>query len=300
MDDRPADAQPRRTLRSLQRRSAGAVGACRAIGLRRGTSPRSRTCRTGTTGRFGSPARTTCSATGKTALKANASKYIASPAAGYAANFNGMTYATQTRAWLDFDGNRSHLRRQRQHPVQRGDRRHVELRPDHQPARPGSRSAATTGNTACRVQHELIPRLSVTAGYHRRQFYNLDIIDNLNLGRDEWNPFTHRDADRPAAADLRPADHDVQPEANKVGMATDNLRTFSNVNTTSTTASRSAPTRASARRCSSAASRPSARATDRHVRRARQPERAALLRCDSAVPHDVQAVGAYSCRMTSR
>ena len=26
---------------------------------------------------------------------------------GYAANFNGMTYSTQTRAWLDFDGNRS-------------------------------------------------------------------------------------------------------------------------------------------------------------------------------------------------
>ena len=38
---------------------------------------------------------------GKTALKVNASKYIASAAAGYAANFNGMTYSTQTRAWLD-------------------------------------------------------------------------------------------------------------------------------------------------------------------------------------------------------
>ena len=55
---------------------------------------------------------------GKTAIKANASKYIAAAAAGYAQNFNGMTYSTQTRAWLDFDGNKLDLRRGRQHPVQ--------------------------------------------------------------------------------------------------------------------------------------------------------------------------------------
>ena len=34
--------------------------------------------------------------TGKTAVKVNAGKYVASQAAGYAANFNGMTYSTQT------------------------------------------------------------------------------------------------------------------------------------------------------------------------------------------------------------
>ena len=46
---------------------------------------------------------------GKTAIKANASKYIAAAAAGFAQTFNPMNYSTQTRAWLDFDGNKSIL-----------------------------------------------------------------------------------------------------------------------------------------------------------------------------------------------
>ena len=44
---------------------------------------------------------------GKTALKANASKYIAAAAAGYAQNFNPGSYVTETRAWFDLDGNKS-------------------------------------------------------------------------------------------------------------------------------------------------------------------------------------------------
>ena len=40
------------------------------------------------------------------------------------------------------------------------------------------------------MQHELVPRLSVTAGYYRRQFYNLQVIDNQNVAATEWNPFT--------------------------------------------------------------------------------------------------------------
>jgi hypothetical protein len=47
--------------------------------------------------------------TGKTAVKVNASKYIASAAAGFAQTFNPMNYSTQTRAWVDFDGNKSIL-----------------------------------------------------------------------------------------------------------------------------------------------------------------------------------------------
>jgi hypothetical protein len=41
------------------------------------------------------------------------------------------------------------------------------------------------------VQHELFPRVSVTAGYYRRDFYNLQVNDNLNLAATDWNtPFT--------------------------------------------------------------------------------------------------------------
>src|SRR4029079_9951490 len=43
--------------------------------------------------------------TGRTALKANAGKYVASQAAGYAQNFNGMSGTTQTVTWNDLDRN---------------------------------------------------------------------------------------------------------------------------------------------------------------------------------------------------
>ena len=45
--------------------------------------------------------------TGKTALKANLSKYVASEAASYAATFNPMGLLFEPRAWIDADGNRT-------------------------------------------------------------------------------------------------------------------------------------------------------------------------------------------------
>jgi hypothetical protein len=167
---------------------------------------------------------------GKTALKANASKYLASQAAGYAANFNGMTYSTQTRAWFDADGNRSIF-------DANGNIQFAEVlggtanfgqitsRPDPDLARGYNWEYGVT------VQHQLMSRVSVTAGYHRRQFYNLDVTDNLNLSPTEWNEFgiaTPTDPRLPASG---------QPitmyslNANKVGTPTDNLRTYSDINT---------------------------------------------------------------------
>jgi hypothetical protein len=167
---------------------------------------------------------------GKTALKANASKYLASQAAGYAANFNGMTYSTQTRLWIDFDGNRSILDGAgniQRNEVLGGTSNFggVTNRPDPDLAR------GYNWEYGVSIQHQLLSRLSVTAGYHRRQFYNLDVTDNLNLSPDEWNSFgitTPNDPRLPTAG---------QPitmyslNANKVGTPTDNLRTYSSVNT---------------------------------------------------------------------
>jgi hypothetical protein len=167
---------------------------------------------------------------GKTALKGNASKYLASQAAGYAANFNGMTYATQTRLWLDFDGNRSIFDSAGNiqfSEVLGGTSNFGQItsRPDPDLAR------GYNWEYGVSVQHELMPRLSVTAGYHRRQFYNLDVTDNLNLAPSEWNEFgitTPTDPRLPTSG---------QPitmyslNANKVGTPTDNLRTYSDINT---------------------------------------------------------------------
>ena len=135
--------------------------------------------------------------TGKTALKLNAGKYVASQAAGFAANFNGMTYSTQTRGWNDADRNGSIF-------DANGNIQFTEViggtsnfgqitsRPDPDLAR------GYNWEYSASVQHELVPRLSVTAGYYRRQFYNLQVIDNQNVAASRVEPLHDRDADRPA------------------------------------------------------------------------------------------------------
>jgi carboxypeptidase family protein len=169
--------------------------------------------------------------TGKTALKLNAGKYVASQAAGYAANFNGMTYSTQTRGWLDADRNGSIL-------DANGNIQFAEViggtsnfgqivnRPD-----PGLKRGYNWEYSAA-VQHELIPRVSVTAGYYRRQFYNLQIIDNQNVSASDWNSFAigvPADSRLPTSGQPLPL-YSLNP--NKNGVATDGLYTFSTANQT--------------------------------------------------------------------
>jgi hypothetical protein len=167
---------------------------------------------------------------GKTALKANASKYLASQAAGYAANFNGMTYSTQVRGWGDFDGNRSifdaagNLQR---NEVLGGTANFggVTNRPDPDMAR------GYNWEYGVSIQHQLLSRLSVTAGYHRRQFYNLDVTDNLNLSPDEWNPVTITTPNDPRLPSAGQPITMYSLDTNKNGTPTDNLRTYSSINT---------------------------------------------------------------------
>jgi hypothetical protein len=168
---------------------------------------------------------------GKTALKANASKYIASAAAGYAQNFNGMSYAFQTRGWGDFDGNRSILDANgniQRNEVLGGTSNFGQItdRPDPDLAR------GYNWEYNAIVQHELFPRVSVTAGYYRRQFYNLDVIDNQNLVLTDWNEFTvltPNDPRLPLSGQPIPV---YNLNENKRGTAVDNLRTYSDVNET--------------------------------------------------------------------
>ena len=168
--------------------------------------------------------------TGKTALKANASKYLAAAAAGYAQNFNGMSYSTQTRAWLDFDGNRSIYDASGNiqfNEVIGGTSNFGQItsRPDPELAR------GYNWEYGVSVQHQLLSRLSVTAGYHRRQFYNLDVTDNLNLSPTEWNEFGIVTPTDPRLPDSGQPITMYSLNANKIGTPTDNLRTYSGVNT---------------------------------------------------------------------
>ena len=169
--------------------------------------------------------------TGKTALKVNAGKYVASQAAGYAANFNGMTYSTQQRAWNDADRNGTifDTAGNIQFSEVLGGTSNfgqITVRPDPNLER------GYNWEYSASVQHELAARVSVTAGYYRRQFYNLQIVDNQNVTASEWNPFTIQTPTDPRLPTSGTPIQMFNLNANKVGTATDGLYTFSTANQT--------------------------------------------------------------------
>jgi hypothetical protein len=167
--------------------------------------------------------------TGKTALKANAGKYVASQAAGFAQTFNGMNGATQTRTWNDADRNGTIFDANgniQTNEVIGGTSNfgQITARPD--PALP----RGYNWEYSAQVQHELMSRTSVTVGFYHRDFYNLQVADNQNLALTDWAPLTipvPTDSRLPLSAQTLPL---YTLNQTKVGIATDNLMTYSTQN----------------------------------------------------------------------
>lgn len=168
---------------------------------------------------------------GKTALKVSAGKYVAAQAAGYAQNFNGMSGATQTVTWTDLDRNGTILDAAGNIEVNEVGPRtanfgQITVRPD--PALP----RGYNWEYSAVLQHELFPRMSVTAGFYHRDFYNLQVADNQNLTTADWSALsvnTPTDPRLPLSGQPIPL-YTLNPA--KVGIATDNLLTFSTQNKT--------------------------------------------------------------------
>jgi Carboxypeptidase regulatory-like domain len=171
---------------------------------------------------------------GRTALKGNASRYLASEAAGYASGFNPMGSASETRAWRDVDGNRSILDAS-------GNIQYNEVAPGT--ANFGAFNGTTRPDPdlargynweySAVLQREIAPRVSVTGGYYRRQYYNLRINDNQNLNLNDWTSFTFTspvDARFPNGGGETITAYTLNPAKN--GVASDTLQTFSGVNKT--------------------------------------------------------------------
>jgi hypothetical protein len=123
---------------------------------------------------------------GKTAIKGNAGKYVAAQAAGYAQTFNGMSGATTTVGWSDLDRNGTILDANGNIQVNEVGARpsnfgQITSRPDPALAR------GYNWEYSAVIQHELMPRFSVSAGYYRRDFYNLQVNDNQNVALSDWN-----------------------------------------------------------------------------------------------------------------
>ena len=166
---------------------------------------------------------------GKTALKANAGKYVAAQAAGYAQNFNGMSGVTQTVSWTDLSRNGTIFDAAGNIEVNEVGPRtsnygQVTNRPD--PALP----RGYNWEYSAVLQHELFPRMSVTAGFYHRDFYNLQVADNSTVSLADWTALsvaTPTDTRLPLSGQPIPL-YTLNPT--KVGVATDNLLTASTQN----------------------------------------------------------------------
>ncbi len=129
---------------------------------------------------------------GKTALKTSIGKFLAANALGLTASVNPMRGQTNTRTWRDLDGNGRAV-------DEFGNPQFDEIGPSTNvnfglpaslvldPDLPRS----TNWEETISVQHELFPNVSLTAGYYRRQFYNLDWTRNLAVDPGvDYTPFT--------------------------------------------------------------------------------------------------------------
>lgn len=167
---------------------------------------------------------------GKTAFKANAGKYVAAQAAGFAQTFNGMNGATQTRSWNDANGDKTILNADgtiQTNEVIGGSSNFGQItsRPDPNLPRGNNWEYSAV------IQREVRPRMSVTAGYYRRDFYNLQITDNQNLATSQWTGFS---IPAPADSRLPLAGQPIQLYTLNPGFSTviDNLVTASTSNKT--------------------------------------------------------------------
>ena len=130
---------------------------------------------------------------GKTALKTSVGKFLAQQALGLTATLNPMVGQTDTRTWTDRDGNGRALDAVGNPQFEEyGASTNLNL------AIPGGSTKIADGlprpnnwEESVTIQHELFPRMSVTGGYYRRQFYNIQYTKNraIDATRD-FTPFS--------------------------------------------------------------------------------------------------------------
>jgi hypothetical protein len=170
---------------------------------------------------------------GKTSLKGNVGKYVAAAASGFAQTFNGMsgtlTGVPETRTWNDANGDKTIINADgsiQTNEVLGGTSSfgQVTSRPDPNLPR------GYNWEYSLVLQRELRPRLSASAGYYRRDFYNIQVNDNLNVGPSDWSSYT---VNTPTDSRLPLSGQPITLytlNSAKVGVATDNLATYTTGN----------------------------------------------------------------------
>ncbi|HEX7794291.1 MAG TPA: TonB-dependent receptor [Vicinamibacterales bacterium] len=125
---------------------------------------------------------------GRTAVKGNAGKYVSAQAAGFAQNFNGMNGATQTRTWNDASHDNTILNADgsiQANEVVGGTSNFGQITSFPDP----NLKRGYNWEYSALLQRELVPLVSVSAGYYHRDFYNLQVVDNSNISLSDWTPY---------------------------------------------------------------------------------------------------------------
>jgi carboxypeptidase family protein len=131
--------------------------------------------------------------TGKTALKFSLGKFLGQQALGLASSVNPLSGQTDSRTWTDFDGNKTIFDANGTFQANEvtGPTRNANFglpaggaQFDPNLPRPNNWEEAVS------VQHELFPRMSVTAGYYHRSFNNIQYTTNTLVNPDaDYTPF---------------------------------------------------------------------------------------------------------------
>jgi len=131
--------------------------------------------------------------TGKTALKVSVGKFLGQQALGLASSVNPLAGQTDARTWTDFDRNGTIFDAS-------GNFQANEVTGPTRNANFGLPAGGTqfdpdlprpnNWEEAVSVQHELFPRMSVTAGYYHRSFNHLQYTKNTLINPDtDYTPF---------------------------------------------------------------------------------------------------------------
>jgi hypothetical protein len=130
---------------------------------------------------------------GKSALKASVGKFLAQEALGFARSVNPMNGQSDTRAWADADRNGTIF--DASGNVQFNE---LGVSTNNRFGMPNGGTQidpdiprSTNWEEAISMQHELLPRVSVTAGYYHRHFQNLYLTRNTLINPDtDYTPYT--------------------------------------------------------------------------------------------------------------
>ena len=174
---------------------------------------------------------------GKTAIKGNVGKYVAAQAAGLAQTFNSMSGSTQTRTWSDAkapigigNGDGTILNADgtiQTNEVIGGTTNFGQVTTKLDPAL----ARGYNWEYSAIIQREIRPRIAATAGYYHRDFYNLQVTDNLNLAVSDWT--TTYSINTPTDSRLPLSGQPIQMYSLTAGTfntTTNNLVTFSTSN----------------------------------------------------------------------